>query len=384
MRMFAKVLQQKKPVMKCMLSLLMFGSLLLPSLGYASSAWIPIILGDITFFIPSLDLDESVVYQDEEGYLYVKLSVTHGSKTLKLEGNKGSWTITEITFSDLMDVSLVESEYQLQYGYFSGDGKEDFKLVLGDGWEDLIMQNNGQSYGVIIYEAADDGTIGNIDTNGNGIRDDVEVEITKLYSQGNEKGYLEHVSFYTRKFLLDTDDLDKRRHFTEMLKGYACLSASAAGEDAYAKIVGHHLDSKARFNRYIGNQSFLNQQTMNAESMDCVLDGGGVEPVSGCFITEPLIKYGTVTGSWSMSTLMPGENVKLTLNVKHTQYEGKFDFSYLLKGVEQASFRVNPGVEHSFTIDNYLFENDGYLKVLADNTKGKIAKFTFTLTCSEN
>ena len=374
----------RKIVMKYMLSLLLIGSSQLPLLAYGSTAWIPIISGDMLFFIPSIHLKPSIVYQDEEGSLYVQLSAAHDNKLLKLEGDKGSWTITELTVSDLTDVSLIESEYQLKYGYFSGDAKEDFKLILGDGWEDLLVQNNGQRYGVIIYEAPDDGTIGNIDTNNDGIRDDVAVEIAKLFPSGNEKGYLEHVSFYTRKFLLDTDDLDKRRHYTEILKGYACLSATAAGEDAYAKIVAHHLDSKARFNRYIGNQSFLNQQTMNADSMDCVLDGGGVEPVSGCFITEPLVKYGTVTGSWYMPTLMPGENVKLTLNVKHTKYEGKFDFSYLLNGVEQASFRVNPGVEHSFIIDNYLFENDGYLKVLADNTKGKIAKFTFTLTCSEN
>ncbi|WP_298773500.1 hypothetical protein [uncultured Shewanella sp.] len=372
-----------------MLPVLLLGSLQWPSLGYASSAWIPIISGDITFFIPSSNinthLEESVVYQDEEGSLYVQLSAAHDNKLLKLEGDKGSWTITDVTVSDLTDVSLIESEYQLKYGYFSGDAKEDFKLVLGDGWEDLLVQNNGQRYGVIIYEAADDGTIGNIDTNNDGIRDDVAVEIAKLFPNGNEKGYLEHVSFYTRQFLLDTDDLDKRRHYTEILKGYACLSATAAGEDAYAKIVSHHLDSKARFNRYIGNQRFLNQQTMSAESMDCVLEGGGVELVSGCFITEPTIFNGTVTGSWYTKTgMMPGENVKLTLNVKHTKYEGKFDFSYSFAGVEQERARIGPGGEHTFIIDNYLFENNSYLKLLANNTKGKIAKFKVTLICSEN
>ncbi|WP_299006264.1 hypothetical protein [uncultured Shewanella sp.] len=371
--------------MKYMLSVLLLGSSQLPLLAYGSTAWIPIISGDMLFFIPSIHLKPSIVYQDEEGSLYVQLSAAHDNKLLKLEGDKGSWTITELTVSDLMDVSLIESEYQLKYGYFSGDSKEDFKLILGDGWEDLLVQNNGQRYGVIIYEAPDDGTIGNIDTNNDGIRDDVAVEIAKLFPNGNEKGYLEHVSFYTRKFLLDTDDLDKRRHFVEMLKGYACLSATAAGEDAYAKIVAHHLDSKARFNRYIGNQSFLNQQTMNADSMDCVLDGGGVEPVSGCFITEPKIFNGTVTARWFTKTgLILGENVKLALHVEHTQFKNKFDFSYSLAGEEQARIRIGPSEDHTFTIDNYSYDNNGYLKLLADNTKKKIAKFKVTLTCTEN
>ncbi|MFT4747188.1 MAG: hypothetical protein ACI8XG_001266 [Congregibacter sp.] len=110
-------------------------------------------------------------------------------------------------------------------------------------------------------DSPDDGTIGSIDADGNGIRDDVELEIAQLSPVNSlKKGYLLHTAFYTRAFLLETTKVNKRRFLKEMMKGSTCLS-SINDEYAYAQVVARHLDSKERFERYTRNNSFLKQES---------------------------------------------------------------------------------------------------------------------------
>jgi len=234
-----------------------------------------------------------------------------------------------------------------------------------------------------IFVYLDDNSIGSIDSDGNGIRDDIELKIAQISPINSLKnGYLQHTAFYTRAFLLATSDVNKKRFRTEMLKGYACLLTSSDDEEAYAQIVAGHLDSKERFERYNHNNSFMNQESITVNNMDCVLKGTGVEPVSGCFKQyswNSMVSYMSY-----IPELLMGENVKLTIKVKNLpQWGGTFDFSYFLNGVLQDKKEMANESEAVWVIDNYNFDNDGYLKLQADNPS-TATMFEWSVTCESN
>ncbi len=248
----------------------------------------------------------------------------------------------------------------------------------------------GQTVSVVINisvpESPDDGTIGNVDEDANGIRDDVELEISAIYPDNAiKRGFLEHTAYYFRSFLLDDSIIDMRSHIAEVMKGYACLEGTNEGKDAYASIISTHLDSRERFGKYNENQQFLSQTSMSVGGLDCVLSGSGVEPISGCFFDEH--KYSSIIGDNAIVTsnqILMGENIKITINVKNNIYLGKsFDFAYYLNDIEQEKRRINEGEETTWVIDSYLFENDGYLKLKLDNSNG-LVWFDYSASCQPN
>jgi hypothetical protein len=351
---------------------------------HASTNWIPISVGDITIIIPYVP--DSIIYEDAQGNLYVKLTASHGSKLLKLTKSL-YWTSSEIQQDEWDELSLTVSEYSISYGNFLGDSAQDLK-VLNDNVE-IIIENNNSGYVVSQpADSPDDGTIGNIDADGNGIRDDVALEIPQLFpTDSYKRGYLQHVAYYFREFLLTDDDADKTRNYSEVLKGYACLVDSAGGEEAYASIVSAHLDSKERFERYTRNNKVFTQQSVEVNSLDCVLQGTGVEPVSGCY--QQNYSWSSIVpqhNGWiSHPNLIMGENVKLIISAKNkaTDSNWKFDFSYFLNEVEKEKTNLVGGGKVSWTIDNYNFDTDGYLKLLGNNATNSIW-FEWSVTCEAN
>jgi|GEM_PF-4564066 len=237
-------------------------------------------------------------------------------------------------------------------------------------------------------QALDDGTIGNIDNDDNGIRDDIEVIISQLSATNSlQEGYLKHTAFYTRAFLLATTKVDKKRFFSEVLKGKSCLS-TAHNNDAYATLMGNHLDSKDRFNRYLQNSKDvnLNEELFNDNNM-CVLKGLGVEPVSGCFEEN---HHGNIASIWNLTNPLFreghvwGENVKMSLNIRNIPHDGNdFDFSVYLGGVLQERKTVTEGSSASWFIENYIFEDDGYLVIQVEKAPGAI-HVVWDITCESN
>lgn len=353
----------------------------------ASTNWIPISVGDITIIIPYVP--DSIIYEDAQGNLYVKLTASHGGKLLKLTKSL-YWASSEIQQNEWDELSLTVSEYSISYGNFLGDSAQDLKIIEND--VEIIVENRAGSYVVSLpAESPDDGTIGSIDADDNGIRDDVEVNIAKLAPVNSLKnGYLQHTAFYTRAFLLETSNVNKKRFLTEMMKGYACLQASSTDEEAYAQVVAGHLDSKERFERYTHNNSFLNQESITVNNMDCVLKGTGVEPISGCFDQinfRDSINSGQFT-YYKDPGLLLGENVNLTISIENEDlinHDSTFDFYYTLDGVIQHTQDDIPeGGKYEWVIENYLLENDGYLNYRIGDSKGGGSVYVLTISCESN
>ncbi len=353
----------------------------------ASTTWIPISVGDLTIIIPYVP--DSIVYEDVEGNLYVKLPSSHGNKLLKL--NKSLyWTSSDVTQVEWDELSLSISEYSISHGNFVGDSAQDLKIT--NNTVDVVVENSNGNYVVSQpADSPDDGSIGNIDADDNGIRDDIELEISQISPADTLKnGYLQHIAFYTRAFLLETTKEKKGRFLAEMMKGHACLLTTSQGEDDYATIVGSHLDSEDRFNRYIQNNNAVDINSLTPSATDCVLKGTGVEPISDCFYNHDLTNTRTFGGDGAKVTFpnrILGENVKINIHIINENYPGfggSFRASYFLNGVLNDSQRlINVSDEYSWVIENYNFENDGYLKFVADQSDG-IVQFTLTMTCEAN
>ncbi|MBA6416935.1 hypothetical protein H4J50_13000 [Colwellia sp. 6M3] len=230
----------------------------------------------------------------------------------------------------------------------------------------------------------DDGTIGNIDDNRNGIRDDVETVINIMSNNSKVRGYLRHTAFYTRAFLLEDAELQKQRFIKEMLKGNACLIRAGQGEESYATILSYHLDSKSRFERYTKNIEILTNKLVEVKSMGCVLSGVGVEPLSSCFSNVAEDLYIGGNGYWYFPNLNLGENVNLNISIENKPRYGKsFDFSYELNNVIQAKSRVSEGEKIDWNVNNYSYEKNGYLTLRADNPSGSVHGYA-SVSCEEN
>ena len=118
--------------------------------------------------------------------------------------------------------------------------------------------------------------------------------------------------------------------------------------------------------------------------MDCVLNGSGVESPSGCFRNINWNSWVHRGGSAYHEGLLLGENVKITISIKNIpRYGGKFEFSYYLNGIMQNTKKIAEGGEITWVIENYLFENDGYLKLLVDNIT-RTSNFEWSATCEAN
>ena len=363
----------------------------------ASTNWIPITVGDITIVIPYIP--DSIIYEDSHGNLYVKLTASHGGKLLKLTKSL-YWASSEIQQNEWDELSLTVSEYSISYGNFLGDSAQDLEIIEND--VEIIVENRAGSYVVSLpAESPDDGTIGSIDADDYGIRVDVEVNIAKLAPVNSLKnGYLQHTAFYTRAFLLETSNVNKKRFLTEMMKGYACLQASSTDEEAYAQVVAGHLDSKERFERYTHNNSFLNQESITVNNMDCVLKGTGVEPVSACLVDSYVFGPRNAFEGNSLAIfkgMNMGENVKVAITIAnetittggYSDPGGSFVASIHfgqpgeMFGPAVVSQRIEENTEFTHIIDNYNFDTDGFVYPQADDyIRDSTVRMTFT--CEPN
>mgnify|MGYP000218119915 CR=1 FL=1 len=89
----------------------------------------------------------SLVYQDTQGHLFLQLPSSHSNKILKLSLNdNGQWLVTELSQSDWSQIqpSLVISSYASEFGQFSGDEQEDFKISNGE--VKLLVENTQDGY----------------------------------------------------------------------------------------------------------------------------------------------------------------------------------------------------------------------------------------------
>ena len=137
--------------------------------------------------------------------------------------------------------------------------------------------------------------------------------------------------------------------------------------------------------------NFLNQQSITVESLDCVLKGSGVEPISGCFGEDLnhgpyyMLKRMTKKEPFILnSRLLMGANVKLKITFKNIhQFGGSYEASYFLNEALQEKMTILDGKEHSFVINNYLFENDGYLKLMIDKGTADYI-YHLIITCEAN
>jgi RHS repeat-associated protein len=121
---------------------------------HASTTWVPISVGDITVIIPYVP--ESVVYEDAQGNLYVKLTTSHGHKLLKLTDGL-YWTSSELTQDEWNQLSLTQTNYSISYGDFLGDSSQDLK-ISNNGIE-IIVENSNGSYVVYSSTNGPDGEI---------------------------------------------------------------------------------------------------------------------------------------------------------------------------------------------------------------------------------
>ncbi len=353
----------------------------------ASTTWVPI-GGDITIFIP---------YEPSEPFeapVNVQVTTANGVNTLTWDDIEHA-SKYEIQYYDSqtnqwISLGTTEELFFVLSGSYSFDTMFSVKACNYNSCTNSDGTSVGQTVTIVINSSLpaspDDGTIGNIDEDGNGIRDDVELEISAIFpNNAVNRGFLEHTAYYFRSFLMDNSNSDMRRHISEVMKGYACLEGTSEGKDAYYTIISTHLDSRERFGKYTENQQILTRASMKVDSLDCVLSGSGVEPISGCFFDEHT--HSSIIGSTTTVTsnnVLLGENVKITINVENKQYLGKsFDFAYYLNDIEQAKRRVNEGEQVTWVIDNYLFENDGYLKIKLDNSNG-VVWFDYSASCQPN
>jgi hypothetical protein len=362
----------------------------------ASVTWIPISVGDITIMIPYTP--ESVVYKDDSGNLYIKLSSAHGSKLIKLSKSL-YWTSSEVSQDEWDELSLTITDYTLSYGNFVGDSSQDLKINNNNG-EIIIENSNGNYFVSQPADSPDDASIGSIDADGNGIRDDIELKISQLAPINSLKnGYLQHTAFYTRAFLLETSNVNKKRFLIEIMKGYACLSSTSNDEDAYAQIVAGHLDSKERFEQYTRNNNFLNQESITVNNMGCVLKGTGVEIISGCDVVHFVFGPRNIYEGLRTSTLKGmnmGENVKVTITIENERITGSntdpggsflasihFGKPWEKLQPALASQRVEENTAFTYVRENYNFDTDGFIYGKADDyIKDSVVRMTFT--CESN
>lgn len=239
---------------------------------------------------------------------------------------------------------------------------------------------------VALPESPDDGTIGNIDDDENGIRDDVEVQISALYPNNpTGRGYLEHTAYYFRLFLLSDTDDDVRLYNSEVSKGYECLKGSDEGEHAYASVLSTHLDSRERFRKYNKNQKAFTKGPITVGDISCVLSGTGVEPISACSRDD--ISFSTFLASDQtvvQNVPLLGENVKITIEAKNEKQSGNsFKFAYFLNGIEQEDITLEEGKDVTWVIDNYLLEDDGLLRTELNSHEGNV-RYSISVSCEPN
>ena len=112
---------------------------------------------------------------------------------------------------------------------------------------------------------------------------------------------------------------------------------------------------------------FLNQQSITVKNMDCELTGNGVDPISCCFNNINWNSWVPEGGRGLNEGLHLGENVKFAIKINNIpRYGGKFEFSYYLNGIRQNKKKIAKDDEITWVIENYLFENGGYPKLLLD------------------
>ena len=329
----------------------------------------------------------------ETGYLTAKRTTTERSLppstpiiTLADESENGYYDVKWNAVSGATSYKLYDGNNTLLFGGSANKYSRE-RMPTGKYTYKVSACNaagcSGTSAVATILVLLADNTIGSIDNDGNGIRDDIELRIAQLAPVGSLKnGYLKHTAFYTRAFLQSTDKVNNTRYFSEIIKGQACLLPLSNGEEAYATIMGNNLDSKERFSRYTKNSNNVNEELLRGNNAICVLKGTGVEPVSGCY--EEYSFQGGVHVETYHDNLLIGENVKLTINVKNLpEWGGTFDFSYFLNNVLQHKKAMANEEQSSWVINNYNYNNDGYLKLLANNPS-ESTLFEWSITCESN
>lgn len=324
--------------------------------------------------------------QDGSGNLYFSIKGSNSKMGYFKLVNSFEWVSEKITAQQWSEQNLSKATgYSVSMGHYSGGNNSDFKITKTSTGAEVILEYKGPlNYQVPQKpDAPDDGSIGNIDNNNDGIRDDVELLINELHPRGSKKAnYLKHLSHHFRNYLLASNEFDQQRYIKEVYKAQQCL---ADEQNSYARVLATHLDSEARYKRYLARNEMLENYRMVGDSASCSLAGTGVEPLSSCFqtgVTYPnqvISERGTTQRS--IIDILPGENIDVYLRA-YNQLGDKARFSYFLNDVKKGEIRLSEGKTHLWKVTNYHYERDGYIKVKADDSDGS-TYFRWRVECHE-
>ncbi|WDD98163.1 hypothetical protein [Thalassomonas actiniarum] len=118
-------------------------------------------------------------------------------------------------------------------------------------------------------EVDNSSVLGGVDSDNDGIKDDVERWIALQFpGDAKKRRYAYSYAYYIRQLLLTTDRTQIQNNVVEMLKASVCLPNN---EQDIVTIMGMHLNSQARFNRYAANADALTNSVMQINALSCVL-----------------------------------------------------------------------------------------------------------------
>lgn len=155
----------------------------------------------------------------------------------------------------------------------------DFKFIEPSTPLVYVPISNGDTHFVIPVFSSDvpsepdevdnSSSLGGIDTDGDGIKDDVERWIAlKFPKDAKKRRYSYSYAFYMRKLLMTTNRTQIQNNVIELIKASVCMPSN---EKELAEIMGMHLNSETRFNRYAENAASLSTSMLEVNALACVL-----------------------------------------------------------------------------------------------------------------
>jgi hypothetical protein len=251
-------------------------------------------------------------------------------------------------------------------------------------------------------EAIDDNTMGHVDSDLDGVRDNVEREIALLSPADRQyRGYLYHLAYYTRRLLMapevsdpvdpDVMSFDVAHSMLEILKVQACLT-SVKGKDDAARVIARHMDSKSRFTAHYKKSAVAEKIPIAIEDYGCIITN--LEPIKdlfggycfgNCFeLNEGWVSdadAGTV-GYNAAKSIGMGVDVKLLVTaINKSDSDGNITVKLnAVRGLDHGSYELAPGQEKQIIVSHSYnrTENKGFLRYDVTRVSGFLNKFKIT------
>lgn len=124
-----------------------FGTPLAENIGVFSDIQLSVSDGQYTSTLPSFSISVTPkVYKTDDNNLYLDV----GSKFVHLTNTNGSWDIAELTQTEWDSLTLIATDYSVEFDDYSGNEEQDIRLTSFDGNTVLTLERNNGVYDSVI------------------------------------------------------------------------------------------------------------------------------------------------------------------------------------------------------------------------------------------